>query len=64
MDIHGRPSIVIDRPELTLRIRRALRRCRVVVLVGPRQSGKTTLARGLVSGESPNYFDLGGMTTR
>ena len=49
---------MIDRPELTLRIRRALRRSRVVMLVGPRQSGKTTLARALVSAESPNYFDL------
>ncbi len=49
---------MIGRPELTLRIRRALRRSRVVVLVGPRQSGKTTLARGLVNEESPNYFDL------
>lgn len=49
---------MIDRPGLTLRIRRALRRSRVVVLVGPRQSGKTTLARGLFGGESPNYFDL------
>ena len=49
---------MIDRPGLTLRIRRALRRSRVVVLVGPRQSGKTTLARGLVNEESPNYFDL------
>ena len=49
---------MIDRPQLALRIRRALRRSRVVVLLGPRQSGKTTLARALVSGESPNYFDL------
>jgi uncharacterized protein len=30
----------------------------VVVLVGPRQCGKTTLARQLVSEDSPNYFDL------
>lgn len=51
-------SPMIDRPRLTLRIRRALRRSRVVVLLGPRQSGKTTLARELVRGESPNYFDL------
>ena len=29
-----------------------------MVLVGPRQSGKTTLARLLVSEDSPNYFDL------
>ncbi len=36
----------------------ALRRSRVVVLSGPRQCGKTTLARTLVSEDSPNYFDL------
>jgi hypothetical protein len=29
-----------------------------VALVGPRQSGKTTLARSLVPARSPNYFDL------
>ena len=30
----------------------------VVAIVGPRQCGKTTLARQLVSAGSPNYFDL------
>jgi hypothetical protein len=30
----------------------------VVALVGPRQSGKTTLAQQLVASDSPNYFDL------
>lgn len=30
----------------------------VTVLTGPRQSGKTTLARELLSQDSPNYFDL------
>lgn len=39
-------------------LRRRLARSPVVVLVGPRQSGKTTLARQLVSEDSPNYFDL------
>jgi predicted AAA+ superfamily ATPase len=29
----------------------------VVALLGPRQSGKTTLAREFVSSNSPNYFD-------
>jgi uncharacterized protein len=51
-------SFVLPRPEATAEIRRALRRQRIVALVGPRQSGKTTLARELVSSESPNYFDL------
>ena len=36
----------------------ALKRSRVVGLIGPRQCGKTTLARQLVSVDSPNYFDL------
>ncbi|MCY4533004.1 MAG: AAA family ATPase [Gammaproteobacteria bacterium] len=29
-----------------------------MILVGPRQCGKTTLARELVPPESINYFDL------
>lgn len=39
-------------------IRAALKRSRVVALVGPRQSGKTSLAREVVSPGSPRYFDL------
>ncbi len=39
-------------------IRAALRRSRVVALVGPRQCGKTTLAREFVAPDSLNYFDL------
>jgi len=34
-----------------------------VALVGPRQSGKTTLARQLVSPDSLNYFDLEDLTS-
>ena len=36
----------------------ALERSPVVVLSGPRQCGKTTLARELLSADSVNYFDL------
>lgn len=36
----------------------SLKRSRVVALLGPRQCGKTTLARSFVPPESPNYFDL------
>ena len=36
----------------------ALRRAPVVVLTGPRQCGKTTLARRFVDSDSVNYFDL------
>jgi predicted AAA+ superfamily ATPase len=39
-------------------IQQALRRSPVTVLLGPRQCGKTTLARQLVSPASLNYFDL------
>ena len=39
-------------------VQRALKRSRVVALLGPRQSGKTTLARQLVATDSLNYFDL------
>lgn len=39
-------------------IKKALDRSRAVALLGPRQSGKTTLARDLVDINSPNYFDL------
>jgi hypothetical protein len=39
-------------------VRAALRRSRVVALLGPRQSGKTTLARQFLPGDSLNYFDL------
>ena len=49
---------MVKRGELLKRLRLALTRSRVVVLVGPRQCGKTTIARDLVDPESPNYFDL------
>ncbi len=39
-------------------IERALSRSRIAVLTGPRQCGKTTLARQFVAEDSVNYFDL------
>jgi predicted AAA+ superfamily ATPase len=48
----------IQRSELLSQIRKALRRSRVVALLGPRQSGKTTLARQFLSPDSSGYFDL------
>jgi predicted AAA+ superfamily ATPase len=39
-------------------IRKALRRSRVVALVGPRQCGKTTLAREILHADALAYFDL------
>ena len=49
---------MVPRLEQTARIRAALARSPVVLLAGPRQCGKTTLARELVQEDSPNYFDL------
>ena len=50
--------MTVARRVLVERIRAAIARSPVTVLTGPRQAGKTTLARGLLSEESPSYFDL------
>jgi predicted AAA+ superfamily ATPase len=49
---------MIDRRTDFQLVRTALRRSRIVALLGPRQCGKTTLAREFVSAQSINYFDL------
>jgi predicted AAA+ superfamily ATPase len=49
---------MLDRTALEQSVRRALGRSRGVVLSGPRQSGKSTLAQQFVARQSPNYFDL------
>lgn len=49
---------MIPRAALLSRLRAGLARSRVVALVGPRQCGKTTLARALAHGSRANYFDL------
>ena len=49
---------MLPRPGLEHAIRTALARSRAVVLTGPRQSGKTTLARVFLGLDSPRYFDL------
>jgi predicted AAA+ superfamily ATPase len=46
------------RPGLQASVQAALRRSPAVALVGPRQVGKTTLARALLPPESPAWFDL------
>jgi predicted AAA+ superfamily ATPase len=50
--------LVIERYADLLLVRAALRRSRVVALLGPRQCGKTTLARQFVAPDSLRYFDL------
>ena len=57
-EFHGNNHCMIQRTALADRLRKALSRSRIVVLVGPRQCGKTTLAREFLSEESVNYFDL------
>lgn len=49
---------MIKRSELENNIKKALKRSRAVALLGPRQCGKTTLARALAVDNSANYFDL------
>ncbi len=49
---------MIPRSAIISVIRKAVDRARVVALIGPRQSGKTTLARQFVPPDSLNYFDL------
>jgi hypothetical protein len=48
----------VPRRRLLGRMLEAVDRAPVVVLTGPRQSGKTTLARELLPEDSTNYFDL------
>ena len=50
--------MLVARPRLSTHVRSALDRRPVVVLTGPRQCGKTTLARHVLDPSDPNYFDL------
>jgi predicted AAA+ superfamily ATPase len=49
---------MIARTRRLAELRAALGRSRVTALVGPRQAGKTTLAREIVPPDSSRYFDL------
>ncbi len=49
---------MLKRHNATKAIRTALRRAPVTVLTGPRQCGKTTLARQFLDPAAANYFDL------
>lgn len=49
---------MIERPHCLQSIQTALQRSRIVALIGPRQVGKTTLARHFLEPDSLNYFDL------
>lgn len=50
--------MTIARPQLHQRLLTALGRSRIAALLGPRQCGKTTLARQLLPPDHPGYFDL------
>ncbi|CAA6680026.1 MULTISPECIES: ATP-binding protein [unclassified Lentimonas] len=52
------PHSTLTREREVATLRNALEFSRAVALVGPRQCGKTTLAREFVDFDSPNYFDL------
>jgi predicted AAA+ superfamily ATPase len=47
-------AVMIGRPQRLDQIRRALKRSRIIALIGPRQCGKTTLARQVVPFDSVN----------
>ncbi len=49
---------MIDRPHDVAALTAALARSQVVLLVGARQTGKTTLARSVVVSDDEAYFDL------
>ncbi|MAE70982.1 MAG: hypothetical protein CME06_11015 [Gemmatimonadetes bacterium] len=49
---------MVAREALSDRVTRALRRSPIVALIGPRQCGKTTLAKTLLEGRPSTYFDL------
>jgi predicted AAA+ superfamily ATPase len=49
---------MIQRNDALRQLEEGLARSRVVVLIGPRQCGKTTLARSLLDEDSVDYFDL------
>jgi predicted AAA+ superfamily ATPase len=49
---------MLPRTYLLNRVNQALKRSRVVALIGPRQCGKTTLARQIVPAGALEYFDL------
>jgi uncharacterized protein len=49
---------ILERPDLLARIESRFRSNPVVLLLGPRQCGKTTLARRFATGRKAEYFDL------
>lgn len=50
--------MLVPRPHLMRNLERALARNRAVTLLGPRQCGKTTVARQIAASRPGDYFDL------
>jgi uncharacterized protein len=55
---------MIDRPEYLERLSSAIRRSPVTALLGPRQCGKTTLARAFAKHRGASFFDLESLPDR
>ena len=49
---------MIERPFYISQLSRAVRRSPITALIGPRQCGKTTLARMFAKGRNAIFFDL------
>ena len=58
VDLHDTLQPVIPRLHETAALRTALARSPVVLLVGARQTGKTTIARSILPSSDEAYFDL------
>src|ERR1041384_2079775 len=58
MIAHNSRMNEVLRPRLVGRVQVALRRSPVVTLLGPRQCGKTTLARMIAADHGATFFDL------
>ena len=56
--------MIVARRRLLDKLHAALRRRPIVVLTGPHQCGKTTLARQILEPTAPTYFDLEDPRTR
>lgn len=50
--------MMVERPQYLAKITRSLRKVPVTALLGPRQCGKTTLARQVASQHASEFFDL------
>jgi predicted AAA+ superfamily ATPase len=57
-DFHNTMLFMVKRPLYIERLSTAVMRSPVIALLGPRQSGKTTLARMFGEARSTTYFDL------